>query len=114
MTDIIDANVLSTLKESLGDDDEFLAELIQTFLEDAPEQLAAIRDAMAGGDAEVVRRAAHSMKSNSASFGAMALSGLCKQLEDLGKEGDLEAAVAVVPQVEAAYAQAEQALKAYL
>jgi two-component system sensor histidine kinase/response regulator len=114
MTDIIDSNVLGALKESLGDDDEFLAELIETFLQDSPEQLTAIRGAFGSADAEIVRRSAHSLKSNSASFGAMSLSALCKQLEDLGKHGDLVGAEALLPEVENAYAAVERELRKLL
>ncbi len=111
MQDAIDKTVLNTLRESLGDDDEFLAELIETFMQDSPEQLAAARAGVAGGDAEAVRRAAHSLKSNSASFGAMSLADLCGRLEEHGKQGDLSAAKALLPEVEAAYASAAQALR---
>jgi two-component system sensor histidine kinase/response regulator len=114
MPDVINTNVLSALRESLGDDDEFLAELIETYLQDSPEQLAAIRSGLKSGDAEAVRRAAHSMKSNSASFGAMSLSALCKQLEDFGKDGDLVGAEVFLPEVENAYAAVERELRKLL
>ena len=53
----------------------------QTFLEEAPAMLAELRDALAAGDADTFRRAAHSLKSNSHTFGALALGALARDLE---------------------------------
>ncbi|HJP65908.1 MAG TPA: Hpt domain-containing protein, partial [Actinomycetota bacterium] len=45
------------------------------------------------------RRLAHSLKSNAATFGAAALSGLARRLETSALEGDRAAAVDLVPAV---------------
>ena len=42
-----------------------------------------IRRALSDGDCEAFRRAAHSLKSNSATFGAMTLSAQCRELIDM-------------------------------
>jgi HPt (histidine-containing phosphotransfer) domain-containing protein len=55
---ILDPAALDGLREIGGD--EFLADLVATFLADAPPMLAALR----GANAEEVRRAAHTLKSN--------------------------------------------------
>ena len=47
----LDTAVLSELRESVGDDPEFLAELIDDFIADAPAQLASLREAATSGDA---------------------------------------------------------------
>lgn len=83
----IDLTEFENLKQLSGD--EFINELIDTFLEDAPKMISELRDALKSGDAEVFRRAAHSLKSNSATFGATHLSALAKELEMLGKENKL-------------------------
>ncbi|HZY43885.1 MAG TPA: Hpt domain-containing protein [Anaerolineae bacterium] len=72
-----------------GTDSAFVMELIDTFLDDAPTMLNDLRQSLAEKNAEVFRRAAHSLKSNSASFGALHLSTQAKELELLGKAGDL-------------------------
>jgi HPt (histidine-containing phosphotransfer) domain-containing protein len=90
--DAIDCTVLDGLLETVGGDTEFLAELIGTFFEDAPVQIAAMQGALAAGRPQDLRRAAHSMKSNSASFGATTLSQMCKELEEMGKVGLLDGA----------------------
>ena len=44
------------------------------------------------GDTEAVRRAAHTLKSNAATFGATALADRCRALESAAKDGDLAGA----------------------
>jgi len=114
MSTAIDLNVLNGLLDSVGGDREFLQELVETFFADSPDQFDALRTSLAGGDAETFRRAAHSMKSNSASFGAMALSALFKQLEEIGKSGDLSAAGGLLSEADSAYQQAAGELTAFL
>jgi HPt (histidine-containing phosphotransfer) domain-containing protein len=68
---------------------EFINELIDTFLEDAPKMMQEIHEAQATADADAFRRAAHSLKSNAATFGAGGLAELAKELETLGRENRL-------------------------
>jgi histidine phosphotransfer protein HptB len=83
----IDLNTFNALKESTGAD--FIDELIDAFLEEAPTLIAQMSIGLASGDADTFRRAAHSMKSNAATFGAMELSAIAKELETLGREQNL-------------------------
>jgi two-component system, sensor histidine kinase and response regulator len=68
--------------------------------------------AVSGANTEELRRAAHSLKSNSATFGARALAGMCQELENQAKEGVLEGAAERLVRVEAAFADAERQLRA--
>ena len=84
---VIDKTTFDELKQMSGED--FINELIDTFLEDAPKMIAEIKSAYASNNVETFRRAAHSMKSNAATFGASQLAALAKELEMLGKENKL-------------------------
>jgi len=84
---VIDINTFNALKESTGDD--FIIELINTFLEDTPSQLEQLRNALAAQDAEAFRRAAHTIKSNAATFGAHQLAAQARELEMMGRENNL-------------------------
>ena len=75
----IDAATFAELQESAGAD--FVKELVQTFLEEAPAMLQELRDALAAGNADAYRRAAHSLKSNSLTFGAGTLAALAREQE---------------------------------
>jgi histidine phosphotransfer protein HptB len=78
-TATIDGAVFAELQDTAGAD--FAKELLQTFFEEAPGMLAELRQALEADDAEGFRRAAHSLKSNSLTFGATALAGMARRLE---------------------------------
>ena len=102
----IDERVLRDLQATAGA--AFVAELVDTFLEEAPTLLATLRAAYARHDAEAFRRAAHSLKSNSQTFGAAALGAMARTLE-LGGVGlaDLPALAAL----QSCYASAAEELR---
>ena len=86
---VIDYNVLSELVVMLGNDLEFASGLIRDFLEDGTELMNNIRSAQEEGDASELERAAHTLKSSSATFGALAASDICKDIEEHGHKGEL-------------------------
>ncbi len=108
---LIDPQTFQNLLHSTGNDLEFLNELMETYFQDAPRALAALRTAFVAGQASEFRRAAHNLKSNSANFGAHQLAARCKELEEMGKAGCLEGAESKIAMVEAEYAQVQRALE---
>ncbi len=104
----IDAAALDDLRELGGDD--FVAEVIDTFLADAPALLATLRRSLDEGNAEELRRAAHTLKSNGATLGAGDFSEHCRELEQLAKSGELQGAPDLVARVEREYEGLEEAL----
>ena len=81
-TAAIDLATFRELEENAGKD--FVAELVRTFLEEAPRMIEQLIVAMADNNAETFKRVAHSLKSNSHTFGAMKLGALAKDLELAG------------------------------
>ena len=67
-------------------------QIMQVYRDSSGETVQQVERAIAEGDAETMRRSAHTLKSSSANVGAMALSSLFKQLEMLGKEARLDEA----------------------
>ena len=108
---VIDRATLNNLLVTVGDDLEFFDDLLATFFDDAPKLLADMRQARETGRAEELRRAAHSLKSNSANFGATTLAGMCKELEDLGKDGATDVGDRLT-KAEAEYQRVREALQA--
>ena len=106
---VIDKTTFDELKQISGDD--FINELIDTFLEDTPKMIAEIKSAYAANNIESFRRAAHSMKSNAATFGASQLAALAKELEMLGKENKLHETGDRLNVLEEAYASVRDELK---
>ena len=104
----IDAATFAELQESAGAD--FVKELVQTFLEEAPGMLTELREALAAGHADAFRRAAHSLKSNSLTFGALALAALARE-QELGGLDAARQSNALDP-LTAEYARVARALEA--
>ena len=73
-------------------DRAFLQELAECFLKESPRLLAAIRDAIIGGDAQELGRAAHTLKGSVSNFCAPAAFDAAHNLEMLGGNGDLTGA----------------------
>jgi HPt (histidine-containing phosphotransfer) domain-containing protein len=95
-----DSSAIDKLLDLVGGDRNALAELIDSFLQDTSKLLADVRKSIDADDAEMLRRAGHSLKSSSRDFGALALSDLGKQLEELGKEKRTSDASGLLAQAE--------------
>ncbi len=85
--EIIDQATMNDLKETVGAD--FVIELIDAYLQETPSLIEGLQRSLAGQDAVAFTRAAHSIKSSSASLGLLAFSAQAKELEMLGKESRL-------------------------
>jgi len=109
---VIDQATFNGLVALVGDD--FIGELAQTFFEEAPGLLDEMGRALDEGDAEAFRRAAHSLKSNGDSFGAVRVTSLARELETMGRDGRLDEAGPKLPQLQTAYEEAAEALRALL
>jgi CheY-like chemotaxis protein/HPt (histidine-containing phosphotransfer) domain-containing protein len=104
---VLDRGTLEQLRVTMGDG--FLDELLPTFMEDSREMVRTMRRALNAKDVDAFRRAAHSLKSNAASFGAMTLSTMAKDLETLAKSGSLDGAA---PRLERLTGECEQVVRA--
>jgi HPt (histidine-containing phosphotransfer) domain-containing protein len=78
----IDHATFNALRETTGD--EFVTELVDTFLAEGPRMLADLEESLAALDADRYRRAAHSLKSNGSTFGALELAAAARDLELAG------------------------------
>lgn len=81
--------------DRLGGDEDLLREFCQIYLEESPKLLEKLRQAVAEGDAESVRRVAHSIKGEVGYLGAEAASQAARQLENMGNDNDLSRAAVV-------------------
>ena len=90
----LDTGVIEGLRASVEGDTAFVIELIDAFLADSATQLQAIDIAVAAGDPEAVVRPAHTLKSASATLGAMQLSTSARTLEMAGRAGSIDGAEA--------------------
>jgi HPt (histidine-containing phosphotransfer) domain-containing protein len=107
----VDRATMDRLVETMGDA-EFVADLLETFTNDAPAMLDEIDSAIGSGDAGTVRRIAHTLKSNAATFGASSLSQACRKLEHAAKDGNLGSAPGLAHAIRAEYERARIELDA--
>jgi len=87
--------------ERLGGDEELVRQLVSLFLAEYPRMIGAIRDSVAGGSADAIRRAAHAFKGSVANFTEQAPMTTALELEMMGKESRLD-------EVPAAFARLER------
>jgi HPt (histidine-containing phosphotransfer) domain-containing protein len=94
---VLDASALERLRDTLGKQaDVLLPTLVKSFIDDGIRLLNEASRALQQKNAQDLRRAAHTLKSNGATFGAVMLSTVAKQLEELGREGQFEGAAELI------------------
>ena len=85
----VDQTVLDNLRTVLHEE---AGEVVGIFLDNGAKLLEEMCQALSKQDASAMEHAAHTLKSSSATFGALALSELCKELERMGREKQLAGA----------------------
>ena len=73
--------------------------------------LATIGEAAAGGDGVALRRAAHTLKSNARTFGAMTLGDVCQEIEERAARGELDGVEELVERAQSEYPAVVAALE---
>jgi HPt (histidine-containing phosphotransfer) domain-containing protein len=111
--DVLDMRILTELRELGGEEDPgLIAELIDIFLSDAPQRLQDISKGLATGDLQIVERAAHTLKSSSANIGAIGLSRICREMEQIAREKKLDAIQPLLVRSKQAMSEVQSALEA--
>ncbi len=93
---------------------DILGKVIGIYLNTTPGLMERMKDTAVNGDADILYQAAHSMKSSSANLGAMQLSAICKELEAIGREGEIHKAQPLMESLKIEYQKVEMELLANL
>jgi len=108
----IDRSVLAGLRElQVKGDPDIIAEVGGLFIKHSPNKISAILQAAERGDAKGLQIAAHSLKSSSAYIGAMRLSALSKELEQMGRSDAMNDVKDKAKMLEAEYIRVVTSLK---
>jgi PAS domain S-box-containing protein len=99
--------------EHCGGDAQLLGELISMFLVEIPGWMAHLSAGLSTGDAEKVKRTAHTIKGAVGTFGARPAQAAAMRLETLGKQGDLTNAGPAWEEMQTAIERLRQALAEY-
>jgi len=108
-TPVLDLGILDELRSMLGGE---VDRLIEVFLDDTPRLIAALETAAVGPDYDMLRNAAHSLKSSSANLGAVSLSNAAKKVEHGARARSLERPAVAVAVIANEFARTRQALRA--
>jgi CheY-like chemotaxis protein len=105
----IDLAALGSFAADIGE--AMLGELIGEYLATAPRLLASLQVALAAGDAALLTRAAHDLKSTSMTLGAHALGEVAAAVERLGAANTPAPAASLIAAAHAAFSRVEAALR---
>ncbi len=109
---IVDPEVIAGFREMGADEGgQLLDSLIETFLANTPQVLAAARAALTGRAVAELERAAHTLKGSSSNFGAERMGAACAELERAAHEGALGGAAAMIDAIETEFASVRIALE---
>ena len=114
-TEPIDSAVLDNLAQLQREGrPDIVNRVITLFLESAPALLKDLQEGAARGDAALLHRASHTLKSASANVGAALLSAHCRELEAMARAGSISDAAGRVETIIEDYRRAQAALTARL
>lgn len=105
--DHFDIDSLADLKDIMEEDFQML---IDTFIADSQAKVEEIGGLVTGDDPEALRQVAHSIKGSSGNVCATALSEIARQLEAMGKEGDMSGAPAAYEALKTEFAVSKDIL----
>lgn len=109
---MLDPAAVAALRDLTGGDPTILGDIADAFLDDVPGRMAEIGSGLADDDAELVRRAAHTLKGNGSTFGAVAFAEACRALEEAAKAGDLGSGGPMADEIERTWRGARPAIEA--
>lgn len=108
---VIDQQAIENLRAlNPGDNDEFLREIANIFLEDTPQRIAELDQSLAAGDVPKFTRAAHSIKGSSANLGAIGLRAVAEELEHQARTSGLANVTELLARIKTEFSRAQSAL----
>jgi HPt (histidine-containing phosphotransfer) domain-containing protein len=108
---VIDPQAIENLRSlNPGDNDDFLREITEIFLEDTPLRIAELDQSFAAHDTAKFTRAAHSIKGSSANLGALALRAAAERLEHQARTEGIGGAAPIIAEIKAEFGRAQDAL----
>ncbi|MFP4121488.1 Hpt domain-containing protein [Coleofasciculus sp.] len=107
----LDPETFEELKDLMGEDaQDFWLEIVHKFRQAAPLHLQGIREAITQQDTAAIQATAHKLRGACMTVGAMPLSQLCSELEQIGQAGTTEGTEVILSRIEAEYQRVKTAL----
>jgi two-component system, sensor histidine kinase and response regulator len=110
--DSIDASALDQMRKlQVKGEPDFFASLIDLFFEDAESHIEDLRQAAAKGDARLLAKKAHSLKSSCGNLGAKKMTAICNEIEAIGRRDSVEGAAAFVEELAEEFSRVRRLLE---
>ncbi|MBW2737701.1 MAG: response regulator [Deltaproteobacteria bacterium] len=100
----------TALLNRVGGDKDFCQEIIGMFLNDVPEQIESLENAISKKDSAIVDRQAHTLKGASGNVGAISLQDAAMHLEMAGKNRDLSRAAKMLNTIKKEFEKVKKAM----
>ncbi|HZV64762.1 MAG TPA: response regulator [Telluria sp.] len=113
--EVINLHALDNIRALSKDrGDALVQKVIAAYVDDTPQHLRTLRQAIVVSDPGNLRKVAHSLKSSSANVGAEALAQMCKEMEHLGRTDTTEGASGILTDMEQEFQAVRHSLSAIL
>ena len=100
----------TVLLERMSGDAELEKKMLESFLAFMPQQISALKTAVAAGDLETSTRQAHSIKGATANVGGEAMRAVAAGMETAGRSADLDGIKSRLTELDQAYEQLKDAI----
>ncbi|MEY2761220.1 MAG: hypothetical protein RLZZ96_1120 [Bacteroidota bacterium] len=109
---VVDEEVLASLSDAVGGDPSFVKSMLEEFIVEAKEQIAAAISAHAAENCKGVQSELHTLKGNSGTLGAAQVHSICEKMELKAKVCDFEHFPSEIVDLQIALKNFEDAIKA--
>lgn len=103
MSDPFDRTKIAELFEMIGGDVTWIDELLELYIKNTAEELAALTDLLDEGDTTAVARKTHTIKGTSGNVGAHQMFELCLKANRHAQQGELTSVRALLPELREAH-----------
>lgn len=108
---VLDPHIFDSLRRMAGAKaEQVINDLIHNYLEDAPQYLQRMENALAVDDSNELRQAVHSLRSSSANLGAVTLAELCKEVENIARSDTTQGVAEKFAVIKNEYGKVKEAL----
>jgi PAS domain S-box-containing protein len=109
---VVDEEVLASLSDAVGGDPTFVQSMLEEFIAEAKEQIAAAISAHSDGSCKGVQSELHTLKGNSGTLGAAQVHSICEKIELKAKVCDFTQFATEIVDLQIALKNFEDAIKA--
>jgi signal transduction histidine kinase/DNA-binding LytR/AlgR family response regulator len=109
---VVDEEVLASLSEAVGGDPAFVRSMLEEFIVEAKDQIAAAISFHTAGSCKGVQSELHTLKGNSGTLGAAQVHSICEKIELKAKVCDFEHFPSEIVDLQIALKNFEDAIKA--